>query len=121
MKLPSIITLLLAASLVIFTASVQAGDPPPFAGEPHINTALKHLNAAKEKASTDAPGALTELDGAAESLAHASKNKGTYKNIAREYTASAIEYMKKGDVEKALHKIDEAIKAANDAGVLGKH
>ena len=66
---------------------VEAKDPPPFPGEPHLNEALKHLNAAKEKVSTDTPGALAELQAVADTLAHAIHNKGTYQGIARQFTS----------------------------------
>ena len=121
MKLPSIIAVLFTASLLCVAPSVQAKEPPPHPGQPHLNGALKHLNAAKEKASSDAPGALNELQAAATTLAHANHNKGTYQNIARQLTDQATEYLQKGDVDKAVHKIDEAIAAVNRGGETGAH
>jgi tetratricopeptide (TPR) repeat protein len=120
MKLPSIIAIFLSAFLFA-ASSALAGNPPAFPGQPHINGALKHLHAAKEKASTDAPGALNELEAAGETLSHAIRNKGTFQNIAREYTTHASEYLKKGDVDKAVHNIDEAIAAVEKAGGTGTH
>jgi hypothetical protein len=121
MKLPSIITtILLSASILFVTASAKA-EPPAFPGQPHINSALRHLNSAKEKAPTDAPGALSELDAAHHDLAHAIKNKGTYQTIARQLTEEATRNLKAGDVEKAVHKIDEAIENATHAGETGGH
>ena len=119
MKLPSIITTLLAASLVFVASSVEAKDPPAFLGQPHINGALKHLNAAKEKVSTDATGALNELEAAHNALAHATHDKGTYQNIARQLTDQATQYLQKGEVDKGVHKIDEAIAIVNRGGQTG--
>ena len=121
MKLPSVIFTLLAAFLVFVASSVEAKDPPAFPGQPHLNGALKHLNAAKEKVSTDATGALNELEAAHNALAHAIHNKGTYQNMARELTDQATEHLQKGEVEKAAHKIDEAIATVNRGGQTGDH
>jgi hypothetical protein len=122
MKLPSIVTTaLLAVSLLFVASSVQAGDPPAFPGQPHINAALKHLNAAKEKAPTDAAGALGDLQAAHGDLSHAIKNKGTHQTIARQLTDQATQYLQKGDADKAVHKIDEAITSVNRAGETGEH
>jgi len=79
MKLPSFITLLLAAALAcVASSSVAADDAPAYPGQPNINGALKHLSAAKEKAPTDAAGAIAELAEASDFLSHAIHNKGTY-------------------------------------------
>lgn len=120
MKLPSIITVLLAVSLAFVGSFVEAKDPA-FPGQPIINGALKHLNAAKEKVSTDASGALSELAEAHNSMSHAIKKKGTFQPIARQLIDQATEYLQKGDVEKAAHKIDEAITAVTRAGETGEH
>jgi hypothetical protein len=123
MKLPSIIATLLTACLLLFIASssMEAKDPPAFPGQPRMNGALRHLNAAKDKAPTDAPGAIDELQAAAGTLSHAKRNKGTYSNIARQLTDEATEYLKKGDVEKAVQKINEAITAVDRGGDTGDH
>ncbi|MEI9892933.1 MAG: hypothetical protein WDN28_03205 [Chthoniobacter sp.] len=121
MKLPSVVTTLLSASLLFVATSGEANDPPTFPGQPHINSALKHLTSAREKAPTDAPGALGELAAASGELARASKNKGTYKNIARQLTDQATQYLQKGEPDKAVHKIDEAIANTNRAGETGDH
>ena len=121
MKLPSLITVLLAMALVLAGFSVEAKDPPAFPGQPHINNALKHLNAAKEKVDTDVNGALSELEAARSTLAHAIKNKGTYQPIARQLTEQAVQYLQGGDKEKASHKIDEAIATVTKAGETGDH
>ncbi len=121
MKLPSVIASLLAASLVFVAASGEANDnPPPFPGQPRINSALKHLNTAKEKVATDAAGSLSELDAAHRELAHAGHNKGTYQTIARQLTDQATQYLQKGEADKAAHKIEEAITNTNRAGETGE-
>jgi hypothetical protein len=121
MKLPSVIAILIAAFFAFVASPVEAKEPPPFPGQPHLNAALKHLTAAKAKAASDANDALNELEAAGIALAHAIHDKGTYQNIARERTAQAKEYMQSGDVEKAVHKIDEAIDAVNHGGDTGDH
>ena len=122
MKLPSFITLLLAAALAcVASSSVAADDAPAYPGQPNINGALKHLSAAKEKAPTDAAGAIAELAEASDFLSHAIHNKGTYVTIARQLTEQATQHMKKGEPDKAVHKIDEAIANVNRAGQTGKH
>ncbi|EDY16791.1 hypothetical protein CfE428DRAFT_5600 [Chthoniobacter flavus Ellin428] len=119
MKLSSILPVFLAVPLIFVGLSAQA--EPAFPGQPSINSALKHLTAAKEKASTDASTALSELEQAHDSLSHAIKKKGTYQPIARQLTEQATEYLRKGDLEKATHKIDEAIAAVKHAGETGEH
>lgn len=119
MKLSSTLPAFLAVSLTFVSLSVQA--EPAFPGQPSINSALKHLTEAKEKAATDASTALTELEQAHDSLSHAIKKKGTYQPIARQLTEQATEYLRKGDLEKATHKIDEAIAAVKHAGETGEH
>lgn len=121
MKIPSMVNTLLAASLLFVVTSAEAGDPPPFPGQPHINSALKHLNAAKGKAPTDAASALSELEAAHGELMHAIHNKGTYQTIARQLTDQATQDLQKGDADKALHKIDEALVSVNRAGQTGEH
>jgi hypothetical protein len=120
MKLPSLITVLIAASLVFVASSVQ-GDPPPFPGQPKINTALKNLRAAKDKASGDSAGAVNHLHAAEMAVAHASQNKGTFQVMAKGLIEQAESYLTKGDLEKAQHKIDEAIDAVTKAGETGDH
>lgn len=120
MKLSSIIPILLAVFFA-FVGSTEAKNPPPFPGQPHLNTALRHLNAAKEKVATDASGALAELESAHTALSHASHNKGTYQNIARQLTEQAKQYLEKGDADKAAHKINEAIENVNQAAQTGDH
>jgi hypothetical protein len=121
MKLPSIITVLLAASLIFVASSVQAGDPPPFPGQPKINTALKNLHEAKDKATGDSAGALNSLHAAQDAMAHAGRNKGTFQNLGKGLIEQAQRYLEKGDVDKALHKIDEAIDTVTKAGETGEH
>ncbi|HEY3898306.1 MAG TPA: hypothetical protein VGM54_06820 [Chthoniobacter sp.] len=121
MKLPSLIIVLLAVVLVLAGPSLEAKDPPPFPGQPRINTALRHLNAAKDKVGTDATAALTELEAARTALSHAIHNKGTYQPIARQLTEQALQYLQGGDKEKAAHKIDEAIETVTKAGDTGDH
>lgn len=121
MKIPSLLALLLAALFAFAGSSVIAKDPPPFPGQPHLNSALRHLNAAKEKVATDTSAALGELDGARADLNHAIHNKGTYQPIARQLTEQARQYLEKGDTEKATHKIDEAIQNVTRAGQTGEH
>lgn len=121
MKLPTVITTLLATSLVLVSSSLEAKDPPPFPGQPSVNAALRHLNGAKEKMATDATGALSDLDAARTDLSHAIHNKGTYQTIARQLTEQALQYLKKGDVEKAGHKIEEAIATVSRGGQTGDH
>jgi len=120
MKLPSAITTLFAALLVLVVSDLRA-EPPPYPGQPHINAALKHLKAAKEKAADDANAALGSLDSAAGALSGAIHNKGTYQPIARQLVAEAKRELAKGEVEAALHKIDEAIENVNRAGQTGEH
>jgi tetratricopeptide (TPR) repeat protein len=120
MKLPAILTALVAAFFIFVGSSAEAGDPA-FPGQPKINTALKHLNAAKEKVPTDANGALGELQEAHNSVAHAIRKKGTYQTIARELIDQATDYLQKGNTDKAAHKIDEAIAAVTKAGETGEH
>ena len=120
MKLPSAITTLAAALLVLFVSVLRA-EPPPFPGPPRINNALKQLTAAKEKADTDATAALAHLQNASTALAKASHNKGTYQTIARQLTDRAARHLEKGDAAAAAHEIDEAIKAVNQAGETGEH
>jgi hypothetical protein len=121
MKLPSIITVLLAASIVFAASSVRAGDPPPFPGQPRINTALKNLHDAKDKAAGDSAGALNNLHAAEMAVAHASHNKGTFQILAKGLITQAGHYLETGDLDKALHKIDEAIDAVTKAGGIGDH
>jgi hypothetical protein len=120
MKLPSVITTL-AATLLLLVVSVVRADPPPFPGQPRINNALKQLTAAKEKADTDATAALAHLQNASTALSKASHNKGTYQTIARQLTDRATRHLEKGDAATAVHEIDEAIKAVNQAGETGEH
>jgi VIT1/CCC1 family predicted Fe2+/Mn2+ transporter len=121
MKIQSIIAALLAAVFVFTGSSVIAKDPPAFPGQPHLNAALKHLTAAKEKVATDATASLGDLESAKGDLSHAIHNKGTYQTIARQLTEQAKQYLEKGDVDKATHKIDEAIQNVNRAGQTGDH
>ena len=102
MKLPSIITVVLAAALVFVASSVQA-DPPPFPGQPKINGALKNLQQAKDKATGDSAGALNNLHAAEMAMAHASHNKGTFQNIAKGLIEQAEHYLGNGEIDKALH------------------
>ena len=121
MKSPSITTVLLAASLLFVASSGLAGDPPPFPGQPKINATLKNLHEAKDKATGDSAGALNNLHAAEMDVAHASHNKGTFQNLAKGLIDQAEHYLEKGDVEKAVHKIDEAIDAVTKAGEIGDH
>jgi Tfp pilus assembly protein PilF len=120
MKLPSAITALIAALLVLAASSLWAKDPPPFPGQPNINAALKQLNAAKEKAETDASAALASLQSASTVLAKATHNKGTFQTVARQLTERATRHLEKGETATALHEIDEAIQAVNKAGETGE-
>ncbi len=121
MKIQSLLAALLAALLVFAGTSLLAKDPPPFPGQPSLNAALKHLTAAKEKVATDATAALGDLESARTDLSHAIHNKGTYQTIARQLTEQAKQYLAKGDVDKASHKIEEAIQNVNRAGQTGDH
>jgi len=121
MKLPSFITTLAAASLVLFVSAVGADEGPAYPGQPRINNALKHLTAAQTQAPTDAKAALVSLQEAGTALGKAIHNKGTYVPIARQLTAEATRHLEQGDVEAASHDIQKAIDAVNRAGQTGEH
>ena len=116
MKLPSLIATLLAALFVFAVSPVFAKEPPPFPGQPKMNVALKHLKAAQAQAPKDTSAALASLQEAATALSKAAHNKGTYVPIARQLVEQATQYLQHNEVDKALHKIDEAIAAVDRGG-----
>jgi len=107
--------------LLVLVVSDLRAEPPAYPGQPHINSALKHLKAAKAKAADDAPGALASLESAGGTLAGGIHNKGTYQTIARQLIDQAKRHLEKGEVEAAVHKIDEALENVNRAGQTGEH
>ena len=120
MKISSAIVTLFTV-LLLFVVSARGSEvPPPYPGQPRINNALKHLNAAKATASTDANAALGSLEQASVALTHARKDKGTYQPIARQLVDEAKRHLEKGELDAALHKIDEAIANVNRAGETGE-
>jgi len=120
MKLPSAI-ITLAAVLVVLVVSAKGGEDPAYPGQPRINNALKHLTEAKAQAATDSNAAIASLQEAGGALSKASRNKGTYVPIARQLVDEAKRELEKGELDKASHKIDEAIDAVNKAGQTGEH
>jgi hypothetical protein len=97
-------------SLLTFVpSSVVAKDPPPFAGQTHVNGALAEFNKAKEKVATDASTALKHLNAAHGHLTHAQQNKGIYQDLAEALSAQAIQLLKAGKPQDALRKVDNAI------------
>lgn len=106
--------------LAVFSATAaEKPSLPHYPGQPKINVALKQLTDAQEKIATNAKEAGEHLQKATDSLEGAIKDKGSFRATAIRTTNQAIKYLEKGETEKAVHEIEEAIKATKKAGESG--
>lgn len=104
-----------------FIAAVAFADDP-FPHQPNINIALKELADAQKAiaGSGGKPGdALMHLRQAHTVLEKSSNNKGSFRATAIRLTGQAVNHLEKGETDKAVHEIAEAVEAVNKAGVAG--
>jgi hypothetical protein len=114
--LPVVFTILLSA---LSLAAADKSEKGNFGGQEKLNNAIKQLSEAQKSAATDSKGAADHLRKASGLLVHTRKDKGSFRATAIRLTDQAVNHLEKGDQATALHEINEALEAANKAGVQG--
>jgi hypothetical protein len=123
----------LAVSVLLIAVTCAAGADkskskspklPDYPGQPNINTALKQLASAQKLAKgsgKEVADAIVHLKKAEIQLSKDKGNKhGSFKESAHRLSSQAVKDLENGLSDKALHNIEEAIKATHKAGKAGE-
>ncbi len=127
-----IFTLLVSVLIIVVTCAAGADKSkspnspklPEYPKQQTINVALKHLAKAQELAKGSAKevaDAVVWLKKAEIQLSKDKGNKhGSFKESAHRLTGQAVKDLENGASNKAVHNIEEAIKATHKAGKAGE-